>query len=56
MNNQFDAYEGFKMALITCYRTLNEVDGMEVTSKLLWSILSLYQAIIYAMLFDKKNG
>lgn len=47
----FNAYEGFKMASITCYRTLYEVDGMEVSSKLLWCTLSLYQAITYAMLF-----
>lgn len=50
MSNQFDAYEGFKIACLTCSRTLSEIDGIEVSSKLLWSILSMYQAIIYAML------
>lgn len=49
------AYEGCKMALLTCSRTLVSYDGMEIKTKLFWAISELQKAIVYAMLFNTKD-
>jgi hypothetical protein len=55
MTKEFDEYEGFKMACLSAYRTIEAVDGLELSSKLLWAISNMYQAIGYAMLFYKNE-